>query len=71
MDGGTAEAEGRALARRVALLLQAALLHRQSPPAVFAAFCDSRIARASDVFGLLGPAHELDSLIQRSLPVEA
>lgn len=70
VDGGTDEAEGRALARRVALLLQAALLRRQSPPAVFAAFCDTRIAQASDVFGLLRHGHDLDSIVQRSLPLE-
>jgi putative acyl-CoA dehydrogenase len=70
VDGGTAEAEGRALARRVALLLQAALLHRQSPAAVFAAFCDTRLARASDVFGLLGSGHDIDAIVTRSLPVE-
>jgi putative acyl-CoA dehydrogenase len=70
VDGGAAEAEGRALARRVALLLQAALLHRQSPSAVFAAFCDARLAQASDVFGLLGSGHDLAAIIDRSLPVE-
>jgi putative acyl-CoA dehydrogenase len=70
VDGGTDEAEGRALARRVALLLQAALLRRQSPPAVFAAFFDTRIAQASDVFGLLRHGHDLDSIVQRSLPLE-
>jgi putative acyl-CoA dehydrogenase len=70
VDGGTAEAEGRALARRVALLLQATLLHAQAPVAVFAAFCASRIESAGDVFGLLGSGHDLDALIQRSLPVE-
>jgi putative acyl-CoA dehydrogenase len=70
VDGGTAEAEGRALARRVALLLQASLLHRQSPAAVFAAFCDTRLAQASDVFGLLGSGHDLDAIVHRSLPVE-
>ena len=49
---------------------QAALLHRQSPPAVFAAFCDSRLASASDVFGLLGTGHDLDALIRRAMPWE-
>ena len=71
VDGVTPEAQARRLARDVALLLQAALLFRQSPPAVFAAFCDTRLAAASDVFGLLGAAHDLDTLITRAMPTEA
>ena len=63
-----AEPQARRLAREVALVLQAALLHRQAPAAVFAAFCDSRLAVASDVFGLLGAGHDLDALIQRAMP---
>jgi putative acyl-CoA dehydrogenase len=70
VDGGSNEAQARGLARDVALLLQAALLQRQAPAAVFAAFCDSRIAQASDVFGLLGAGHDLDALIARAMPVE-
>ena len=70
VDGFTAEAQARRLARDVALLLQAALLFRQSPPAVFAAFCDSRLVDAADVFGLLGAAHDLDTLITRAMPLE-
>ena len=64
----TAEPQARQLARRVALVMQAALLHRQSPPAVFAAFCDTRLAAAADVFGLLGAGHDLDALIHRAMP---
>ena len=70
VDAVTAEAQARRLARDVALLLQAALLFRQSPLAVFVAFCDTRLADASDVFGLLGAAHDLDSLISRAMPSE-
>ena len=62
------EPQARRLARDVAVVLQAALLHRQSPTAVFAAFCDTRLAAASDVFGLLGRGHDLDTLIQRAMP---
>jgi putative acyl-CoA dehydrogenase len=51
-------------------VLQAALLHRQSPTAVFAAFCDSRLGAASDIFGLLGAGHDLDTIIQRAMPWE-
>ena len=70
VDGVAPEAQARRLAREVALLLQAGLLFRQSPPAVFAAFCDTRLDDASDVFGLLGPAHDLDALIARAMPTE-
>jgi putative acyl-CoA dehydrogenase len=70
IDGVTAEAQARALARDVALLVQAALLRRQAPPQVFDAFCDSRLAQRSDVFGLLGPRHDLDFLITRAMPQE-
>ena len=70
VDGVTAEAQARRLARDVALLLQAALLFRQSPGAVFAAFCDTRLVDASDVFGLLGVGHDIDTLIARAMPTE-
>ncbi len=66
----TAEPQARQLARRVALVMQAALLHRQSPPAVFGAFCETRLNAAADVFGLLGAGHDLDALIRRAMPWE-
>jgi len=69
-EATVAEPQARRLARDVALVLQAALLHRQSPGAVFAAFCDSRLDAAADVFGLLGAGHDLDTLIQRAMPWE-
>jgi putative acyl-CoA dehydrogenase len=68
VEGGTDEAQARGLARDVALMLQAALLQRQAPPAVFAAFCATRLAAASDVFGLLAAGHDLDALIARAMP---
>ncbi len=68
VDGHTPEPQARLLARDVALLLQAALLHQQAPAAVFAAFCSSRLEQASDVFGLLGPGHDLGALISRAMP---
>ena len=75
VDAVTPEAQARRLARDVALLLQAALLFRQVPSvatdAVFATFCDSRLADACDVFGLLGAAHDLDTLISRAMPTES
>jgi putative acyl-CoA dehydrogenase len=70
VDGGVAEAQARRLARDLALVLQASLLARQSPPAVFEAFCDSRLAGNADVFGLLGARADLDTLIQRAMPTE-
>ncbi len=68
LDGPPHEAQGRRLACDVALLLQVALLFRQAPPAIFAAFCDSRLDAACDVFGQLGSGHDLDQLIRRALP---
>jgi putative acyl-CoA dehydrogenase len=70
IDGVTEEAQARRLAREVALLLQAAVLKRQSPQAVFDAFCDSRLNAAADVFGLLPSSAPLDFLIQRAMPTE-
>ncbi len=70
-QGDATEAQARRLARELALVLQAALLHRCAPPAVFSAFCDSRLDQAADVFGLLGPGHDLDVLIQRAMPWSA
>ena len=61
------EAQARRLARDVALLLQAALLHRSSP-AVFAAFCASRLDGAADVFGLLPAGIDFDAILQRAMP---
>jgi putative acyl-CoA dehydrogenase len=61
------EAQARRLARDIALLLQAALLHRSSP-AVFSAFCASRLDGAADVFGLLPAGTDFDAILQRALP---
>jgi putative acyl-CoA dehydrogenase len=69
--GDALEPQARCLARDVALVLQAALLHRTSPAAVFAAFCDARLDNPSDVFGTLGAVHDLDTIIQRAMPWEA
>ena len=70
IGGITAEAQARGLAREVALLLQASLLHRQAPSAVFDAFCDARLAQASDIYGLLPSGHDLAALINRAMPEE-
>jgi len=68
--GGVAEAQARSLARDVALALQAALLQRQAPAAVFDAFCASRLQGAADVFGLLDEGADLDVIVERARPLE-
>jgi putative acyl-CoA dehydrogenase len=70
IEAGAAEPQARVLARDVALLLQATLLHAQAPAASFAAFCDSRLAERADVFGTLRAGHDLDALIERAMPTE-
>jgi putative acyl-CoA dehydrogenase len=53
----------------VALAVQAALLAQTAPSAVFAAFCDSRIAGEwGHSFGSLGASADLSAIIQRALP---
>ena len=71
LDGGTAEGEARRLARDVALLVQASLLQRSAPAAVFDAFCASRIGDASDVFGALPAGLDLDAILTRAMPWSA
>ena len=65
---GVAETEARSLARDVALAVQGALLARSAPPAVFAAFCDSRLARHHDVFGTLGAGADVQVIVRRAMP---
>ena len=69
VDGATDEIAARALARDVALALQAALLHQHASDAVFAAFCASRIAGGgADVFGCLPLGADVDAIIARAMP---
>jgi putative acyl-CoA dehydrogenase len=70
VEGLTAEAQARRLARDLALLLQAALLRRHSTDAVFEAFCTARLEGASDVYGLLPAGIEPDPIIARAMPLE-
>ena len=70
-DAITEEAQARALARDTALVLQAALLRRTAPAFVFDAFCDARLARASDVYGLMPAHHDLGALIARAMQSDA
>jgi putative acyl-CoA dehydrogenase len=69
-SAATAEPQARRLARDVALVLQATLLHAQAPSAVFAAFCDSRLNQSADIFGLLPSGHDLDTILHRAMPWE-
>ncbi len=63
------EIEARRLAQDVALAVQAALLYQSAPPAVFGAFCDSRLAgNWGQAFGTLGAGLDYDALIQRAMP---
>lgn len=65
----TSEMEARRLAQDVALAVQAALLAQTAPPAVFSAFCDSRLAgNWGQAFGTLGAGNDFDSIVQRALP---
>ena len=68
VDGVPEEAQARTLARDTALVLQAALLRRTAPAFVFDAYCDARLARASDVYGQLAAHHDLGALIARAMP---
>ncbi|HYF18977.1 MAG TPA: isovaleryl-CoA dehydrogenase [Ramlibacter sp.] len=63
------EIEARRLAQDVALAVQAALLLQSAPPAVFSAFCDSRLARDwGHAFGTLPARTDFDALITRAMP---
>ncbi|MGB8325977.1 MAG: isovaleryl-CoA dehydrogenase [Steroidobacteraceae bacterium] len=70
VDAAVNEADARALARDVALAVQAALLHQHAPPAVFDAFCASRLERGLSlgVYGTLGASTPFDALIARAMP---
>ncbi|MFN7727162.1 MAG: isovaleryl-CoA dehydrogenase [Rubrivivax sp.] len=70
LDAVPEEAQARALARELALVLQAACLRQHAPAFVFSAFCASRFEQAADVFGLLPAGVDLDALIQRAQPDE-
>jgi len=71
VDHGVHEAQARILVRDLALVLQAALLHRQAPGHVFEAFCLSRLAATPDVFGLLPAGIDCEALVLRALPAQS
>lgn len=63
------EVEARRLAQDVALAVQAALLYQSAPPAVFAAFCASRLGGDwGQAFGTLSGRTDFDAILQRALP---
>ncbi len=63
------EIEARRLAQDVALAVQAALLAQTAPPAVFGAFCDSRLAgQWGHSFGSLGSGVDFGAIIARAQP---
>jgi putative acyl-CoA dehydrogenase len=63
------EVEARRLAQDVALAVQAALLLQTAPAAVFAAFCESRLAGDwGHTFGTLGGGTDFDAIITRAMP---
>ena len=63
------ETEARRLAQDVALAVQAALLAQTAPPAVFAAFCASRLEGDwGQAFGTLSGQTDFDTILQRALP---
>jgi putative acyl-CoA dehydrogenase len=69
MDAVADEAQARALARSMALVLQAAQLQAHSPDVVFDAFCASRFdGERASVFGLLPATTDFESLISRAMP---
>jgi putative acyl-CoA dehydrogenase len=63
------EVEARRLAQDVALCVQAALLCQTAPPAVFSAFCDSRLGGDwGQTFGTLPAGADFDAIIARAMP---
>jgi putative acyl-CoA dehydrogenase len=49
-------------------VVQGALLVQTAPPAVFSAFCDSRLGGAPDAFGELPPGVDVDAILERARP---
>jgi putative acyl-CoA dehydrogenase len=69
MEAVADEAQARALARSMALVLQATLLQAHSPHFAFDAFCASRFdGERATVFGLLPATTDFDSIIARAMP---
>jgi len=69
LDADADESQARALARDVALLMQAALLRLHATDAVFDAFCASRLVHGGEIFGLLPAGADQQAILQRALPL--
>ncbi|WP_205857511.1 acyl-CoA dehydrogenase family protein [Phytoactinopolyspora endophytica] len=67
-DTDTAMRLARVLAARMAALLQASLLVRHAPSAVTDAFCATRLDGTHGVYGLLPPAADTRTVIDRATP---
>ena len=66
------EVQARRLAQDVALAVQAALLYQTAPPAVFRAFCDSRLGgHWGQTYGSLDAGTDFDAIIARAMPCPA
>ncbi|MET9237908.1 acyl-CoA dehydrogenase family protein [Streptomyces cellulosae] len=68
-DLEAAEARARRLTERLALVLQASLLVRHTPPEVADAFCAGRLStETGTAFGTLPPTLNLASIVERAHP---
>ena len=69
VEAMASETEARRLAQDVALAVQAALLAQTAPPAVFAAFCDSRLGGDwGQTYGSLGSGCDFAAILARAMP---
>ncbi|GAB3188416.1 isovaleryl-CoA dehydrogenase [Hydrogenophaga aquatica] len=69
LEALSSEGEARRLVQDVALAVQAALLARSAPTAVFAAFCNTRLGgNWGHTFGTLGATQDFDSIVSRACP---
>ena len=64
----TDEGSARRLVERLALALQGSLLVRHAPPAVAAAFLDSRLEGGNAAYGVLPAGADLGSIVERHGP---
>jgi putative acyl-CoA dehydrogenase len=67
-SNGAMELQARALAERLALLWQAALLVQHSPSAVADAFVTSRLEGARSTLGTLSADTDFNAILERALP---
>jgi putative acyl-CoA dehydrogenase len=63
------QSQARVLVRDLVLALQAALLRHHAPAAVADAFCASRLAGESGVFGTLPGGVAARAIVERAAPV--